>query len=137
MKAFLCIAALTSLTLAAGCGTARPYIDHAARAVEYALNVGELVADLAEEAGYPISVSAGVDSGPVTLGLTRGSGLVYDAWGSTLQRAADFARRADPGTVVISTASRSQLPSTFETEPSTIEETVVVTGRVDASETVG
>jgi class 3 adenylate cyclase len=130
---------LTGDAYLAGCGTVRPYIDHAARAVEFALGIGELVGDLADEGGHGISIGAGVDSGPVTVGLTGGSGLVYDAWGSTVQRAADLARRAQPNTVVVSTATRSQLPSTFELDEGSEagHDTVVITGRRVEPETVG
>ncbi len=55
------------------------------------LDVRELIEDLVEADGA-ISMSAGVDSGPVTVGLTGGSRLVYDAWGSTVRNATDLAR---------------------------------------------
>jgi class 3 adenylate cyclase len=38
---------------------------------------------------------------------------VYDAWGSTVQRAADLARRSGPNEVLVAAAARSQLGSTF------------------------
>ena len=64
------------------------------------------------------------------MGLTGGSGLVYDAWGATVQRAADLARRADDGSALISASTRSQLPSTFDIEPTdTPAGTFVVAGR--------
>jgi len=105
---------LTGDSYIAGCGTVRPHIDHAARTVGFVLDVRELVHDLADDSGHPISISAGVDAGPVTVGLTGGSGFVYDAWGNTVQHAAELARRAAVGSVIASAAVRSQLPSTFD-----------------------
>jgi class 3 adenylate cyclase len=63
-----------------------------------------------------ISISAGIDSGSVTVGLTGGSGVVYDAWGPTVQQAADLAHRAGPDEVLVSAAVRTLLPSSFSTE---------------------
>ncbi len=103
---------LTGDAFFAACGTVRPHIDHAARAVSFVLDVRDLVADLGGD-GRVISMRAGVDSGPVTVGLTGGSGLVYDAWGSTVQRAADLARHCGPNEVLVSTAVRRQLPKRF------------------------
>ena len=87
---------------------------------------------MSDDTGQTISVSVGVDSGPVTIGLTGGSGLVYDAWGTTVQRADDLARRAEAGMVMLTSAVRSQLPSTFDIdEQSTTADTFVLTGRND------
>jgi class 3 adenylate cyclase len=116
----------------AACGTARPHLDHASRAVSFALEVRDLLRDLAEADGA-ISMSAGVESGPVTVGLTGGSRLVYDAWGSTVQNAANLARRAGSSEVLVSAAVRSQLPSSYVTEdyagPTESAGVVIVSGR--------
>ncbi len=128
---------LTGDAYFAGCGTVRPHIDHAARAVAFVLDLRQLVLDLADDGGLPISISAGVDSGPVTVGLTGGSGLVYDAWGATVTRAAALARRATADTIVVSAACRTQLPPTFETDEAGLaglEDALLVTGRAADAE---
>jgi class 3 adenylate cyclase len=123
---------LTGDSYIAACGTVRAHIDHAARTVGFALDLRELAHDLSDEMGHTISDSIGVDSGPVTVGLTGGAGLVYDAWGATVQRATDLARRADPAAVVISSSTRAQLPSTFDVdEPGAATDVFVVNGRND------
>lgn len=123
---------LTGDTYVASCGTVRPHIDHAARSVGFVLDVRELVHDLADDAGHRISVSVGVDSGPVTVGLTGGSGLVYDAWGATVQHASDLARRADVGEILVTPSVRSQLPSIFGVvERGQSDDSFVVSGRND------
>lgn len=123
---------LTGDSYVAGCGTVRPHIDHAARTVAFALDIEDLVKDLSDDTGHPISVGVGVDSGPVTVGLTGGAGLVYDAWGATVQRAADLARVAETGAVLVSAAARSQLPSTLDIDAqASTSGAFVVRGRRD------
>lgn len=123
---------LTGDSYIAACGTVRPHIDHAARTVGFVLDARELAHDLSDEVGHTISVGIGVDSGPVTIGLTGGAGLVYDAWGATVQRATDLARRADASSVMVSSSTRSQLPSTFDIdEPASDADVFTVIGRND------
>jgi len=105
---------LTGDAYFAACGTVRPYIDHAARSVAFVLDLRDLVLDLADD--QAISMTAGVDSGPVTVGLTGGSGLVYDAWGPTIQHAAELAGRGTSNDVLVSAATRSQLSASFVTD---------------------
>ena len=97
----------------AACGTVRPVIDHATRTVAFALDVRELLRDLADD--QPITMTVGVDSGPVTVGLTGGSGLVFDAWGPTVQNAAELAHRGGTNDVLVSGVTRAQVSSIFQT----------------------
>lgn len=126
---------LTGDTYFAACGTVRPHIDHAARAVSFVLDVRDLVRDLGE-GDERISITVGIDSGPVTVGLTGGSDLVYDAWGTTVQRAADLARAERPDTIFITSAVRAQLPATFTVEQADDagSGTAVVSGRAHDAE---
>jgi class 3 adenylate cyclase len=130
---------LTGHAYFATCGTVRPHIDHAARAVAFVLDVRDLVRDLGDD-DRVISMSAGVDSGPVTVGLTGGSGLVYDAWGSTVQRATDLAWQAASNTLLVSAAVRSQLPSRFVTDDDVgsidAHGTTILSGRASDGEPV-
>ncbi len=119
---------LTGDAYFAACGTVRPHIDHAARAVAFALDVHDLLRDLRDDEHSSISLGAAVDSGPVTVGLTGGAGLVFDAWGATVQGAADMARRAGSAGVLVSPAARSQLPTSF------VVDGEVVTGRTSGDE---
>ncbi len=127
---------LTGDAYFAGSGTVRPRMDHAARAVAFVLDVRDLLEDLSDDSSQSISMSAGVDSGPVTVGLTGGTALVYDAWGATVQHAADLARRAAPNTVLVSASTRAQLPPTFETDDDATagQDASVVTGRTPDAE---
>ncbi|MGA9279663.1 adenylate/guanylate cyclase domain-containing protein [Ilumatobacter sp.] len=131
---------LTGDAYFATCGTVRPHIDHGARAVLFALDVRDLIDDLIGDEDRGLSMSVGIDSGPITIGLTGGSGLVYDAWGTTLQSAADLARRAGPGEVLVSATSRALLPSNLVVEdligPNVAPGTVLVSGRASDEATV-
>ncbi len=121
----------------AACGTVRPVIDHATRTVAFALDVRELLRDLADDEA--ITMTVGVDSGPVTVGLTGGSGLVFDAWGPTVQNAAELAHRGTADDVLVSSATRSQVSSTFEIDDvDSIDdaEFARVTGRANDAEAV-
>lgn len=99
---------LTGDAYVAACGITRLHLDHASRAVAFVLDVVELIDDL--DADGRVTVSAGVDSGPVTVALTGGDRLVHETWGSTVVGAGDLARRARPGEILVSAAVRAQLP---------------------------
>ena len=137
---------LTGDAYFAACGTVRPHIDHAARAVSFVLDVRDLVHDLGDlnrdvEGRPQVSITAGIDTGPVTVGLTGGSDLVYDAWGTTVQHAADLARMGGVDTIFVSRAVQAQLPATFMVEEAAPDGDLavgasVVTGRTRNEEPV-
>ena len=77
-------------------------------------------------------MTAGIDSGPVTVGLTGGSDLVYDAWGATVQQAADLGRTEGADTIYATPRVEAQLSSAFATEPADPSNTsgvAIVAGR--------
>ena len=106
---------LTGDSYVAASGTVRPHLDHAQRAATFVLDMRELVSELAE-GNRAIQSSGGLSSGPVTVGLTGGSRLVYDSWGPTVRASIDLARRAVPGEILISPSTQVLLPSSFSTE---------------------
>jgi class 3 adenylate cyclase len=95
------------------CGATRPYLDHAPRAVGFALAACDLVRDLADDRGHPLLVHAGVDTGSVSVGLAERAGLVYDTWGPAVSGAARLASTAPAGQVAVSAQVRRQLPQDF------------------------
>lgn len=101
---------LTGDTYVAACGVSRPHLDHASRAAAFVLEVREMLHDLDGD----LDLTAGLDVGPITVGLTGGSRLVHDTWGVTLQRANDLARRAAAGQVLVSDACRALLPAAYD-----------------------
>ncbi len=95
----------------AACGVTRPHLDHAGRAVDFVLDVCEMLRDLDPDG--ELYIRAGIDVGPITVGLTGGARLTHDTWGTTVQLAADLARSARRGEVLVSDECRSRLPSTY------------------------
>lgn len=111
------------------CGASRPYLDHAPRAVSFALGVRDLVSELSDGG---MSVRSGVDDGSIAVGLAGRSGLVYDAWGAAVAEAERLATGSASGTVTVSAVVGHQLPDDFllAGDGSDDGQPIVVTGRV-------
>jgi class 3 adenylate cyclase len=108
---------LSGDSYAAVCGASRPLLDHAPRALAFSRAAREVVAATASAAGAPIAVGVGLASGPVVVGLTGGDRLVFDCWGPTVDRAADLARAAGTGELLVDDAARALLPDEVATTP--------------------
>ena len=123
---------LSGDTYFAACGTSRPYLDHAPRSIAFVLEAIELIDDIATEFGYQLAVAGGLDSGPVTIGLTGGTALVYDAWGPTVTTASHLARIAGRDQILVSSTVRTQLPDSLEISDyegvSSLPDLAIVTG---------
>ena len=98
----------------AACGVSRPHLDHVARAAAFVLEVGDVVRDLDPDG--QLYIRAGLDVGPITVGLTGGSKLTHDTWGATVQNASDLARSARRNQVLVSDACRALLPVSYRVE---------------------
>jgi class 3 adenylate cyclase len=105
---------LTGDAYVAACGVSRPHLDHAARAAAFVLEVRDALRDL--DPDEELSVQAGIDVGPITVGLTGGNRLIHDTWGVTVQRATDLARMARAGEVLVSDECAALLASTYRFE---------------------
>jgi class 3 adenylate cyclase len=99
----------------AACGHDRPYLDHARRAVGFAADAQDAVREISQAAPANVDVSIGIHAGPVTVGMTGGTRMIYDVWGASVTRAHNLARRADRGQILISDEARRRLPDTIET----------------------
>lgn len=95
---------------AAVCGASRPLLDHARRALDFARDARNLLADLASQAGTSLASGVGLASGPIVVGLSGGDRLVFDCWGATVDRAGDLARAAASGELLVDPAGRALLP---------------------------
>ena len=109
------------------CGHDRPFIDHAPRVVGFATDARDAVRALGAGAAADLDVAVGVDTGPVSVGMTGGSRLVYDVWGDTVSAAHALARRAGSGAIVVSDATHSMLPDEIPSEPGDVEGVTVWT----------
>jgi class 3 adenylate cyclase len=117
----------------AGCGLHRPFFDHAPRSVGFAVAAVEAISDTDPDGNLELSV--GVASGPVTVGLTGSSRLIYDLWGATVNKAVVLARLAGPHRVLVSEAVGSMLPEDLElrevnASPALEEKVFEVTGGI-------
>lgn len=95
----------------AGCGLSHWYLDHAPRAAAFALDARDAIRRLDEEFDLELSVATGIRSGPVTLGLTGSTRLVYDLWGETVDGALFLARSAANGQVLVAEQTKQMLPA--------------------------
>ena len=71
----------------ASSGLSVPRVDHARRAVEFAIEMQKIVERFGAQQGVDLSVRAGIDSGTVTSGLVGRSHVVYDLWGDAVSLA--------------------------------------------------
>ena len=124
---------LTGSAYYAVCGVSRPYLDHAPRSVGFGLAARDLVDELAADR---LRVRGAVAAGSVSVGLASRAALVYDVWGDTVTTAEELARGAQPGSIMVSTAVRRQLPEEFVVTGDA-DGVAAVTGRVHESETTG
>lgn len=99
----------------AACGHDRPYLDHAPRVVSFATDARDAVREIATETGMTVGLdlAAGIHTGPVTVGMTGGTRLVYDVWGDTVTLAHEIARRAGHGKLLVTDDTRSLLPESI------------------------
>ncbi len=94
----------------AACGHDRPFIDHAPRVVTFATDARDAIRSIGAGASTKLDVAVGVDTGPVTVGMTGSERLIYDVWGETVSRAHLLARSAGTGAIVLSDTTHSMLP---------------------------
>jgi class 3 adenylate cyclase len=71
----------------ASCGLTVPRVDHSRRAVEFAIEMHNIITRFNLKGGTNLSLRAGVDTGTVTSGLVGRSTVVYDMWGDAVNLA--------------------------------------------------
>ena len=76
------------------CGLSIPRPDHAARAVLFGKELCGLVADFNRQHGTGVTVSVGINSGPVVGGVVGRHKFLYDLWGDTVAIASRLAARS-------------------------------------------
>ncbi len=100
-------------TYFAACGHARPYIDHAPRAVRFAAAAQQAIAAIGQDSGNDLYGTAGLHTGSVTVGVTGGDRLLYDVWGEPTTVAHYLARSAEPRSLCVSSDTYDLLPDTY------------------------
>lgn len=98
----------------AACGHDRPLIDHAPRSVAFAADAEDAIRVIGSESSADLGVAVGIQTGPVTVGMTGGTRLLYDVWGETVTAAHYLARQAPRDSILVSDQTRQLLPDSVE-----------------------
>ena len=101
----------------AACGHDRPLIDHAPRAVAFAADAEDAIRAISAHSSADPAAAIGVHTGPLTVGMSGGTRLLYDIWGETVTAAHYLARQAPREAIVVSESTRTLLPDSVETTP--------------------
>jgi class 3 adenylate cyclase len=80
----------------------------------FAERVTEAVNALARASSTPLATAIGITTGPVTVGMSGGTRLVYDVWGPTVTTAHALARAAHAGEIIVTEATRARLPEEIQ-----------------------
>jgi class 3 adenylate cyclase len=114
----------------ASCGLAVPRVDHARRALEFALALPEIVDRWNDRNGTELTVRAGLDSGHATSGLVGQARVVYDLWGDAVNLA--FRVSGDQGGAGVFATDRvvQRARGHYRVEPAGDVETATGTQRV-------
>jgi class 3 adenylate cyclase len=101
-------------------GAPVPIADHAEAAVAMALDVLAEAGEVRWPSGDPIVVRGGVASGPAVAGVIGNRRFAYDLWGDTMNLAKRLEEYGDPGRVLVSESTASQLNDRYEFGPAQI-----------------
>ena len=99
--------------MAAG-GLLLPVEDHVEAITCLGLDMISYMATIRDEAGQPIQLRVGVDTGPVFAGVIGTSKLLYDLWGDTVNTASRMESHGLPGAVHVTDAVREHLEDRFD-----------------------
>ena len=114
----------------ASCGLAVPRVDHARRAVEFALELETILARWSAQQDADLHLRAGLDSGRVTSGLIGRARVVYDMWGDAVNLAFRVqGDSAEPG-IFVTQRVADRIPDTVPMVPAGDIETASGTQRV-------
>ena len=107
-------------------GAPTPVPDHAAAAVEMAVDILDDAGTIRWPSGDPIVVRGGIATGPAVAGVIGNQRFAYDLWGDTVNLASRLEGNASPGRFLVSESTATQLADRYEFGP---PETLEVKGK--------
>ena len=84
------------------CGLTTPYLDHVNRALDFALEVFNIVQRFNIEHNTMLHMQMGIHTGPVMAGIVGATRFHYDLWGETVNIASDLQSAAEPDMILVS-----------------------------------
>ena len=92
--------------------SARPRVDNARRAVEFAIELNTILERYSAQQGVELGLRAGLDSGQVTSGLIGRARVVYDMWGDAVNLAFRVQGDSDEPGIYITQRVADRIPDT-------------------------
>lgn len=96
--------------------------NHAEKAVELALEMQRVAADLEGQTHFPVKLRIGVNSGPVVAGVIGKRKFAYDLWGDAVNVASRMESHGTPGQILTTRATASLLSDRFAIRPEGVRE---------------
>jgi len=97
------------------CGLSVSRPDHAARAMLFARELAQIVSAFDREHGAPLTLSVGINSGPVVGGVVGRHKFLYDLWGDTVAIASRLAAH-DGGVIHVTESVHARLSDLYSFE---------------------
>jgi adenylate cyclase len=95
-------------------GVPIPRDDHADAIAEMGLAMGPELARCSAEAGLPLQIRIGIDTGAVVAGVIGRAKFIYDVWGDTVNTASRMESLAPPGTIQVTERTYERLRHRYE-----------------------
>ncbi len=99
------------------CGLSVPYLDHDKRAIDFAMEMLQVVRRFNHERGFHLNVSVGINSGDVVAGIVGRNKFIYDVWGDTINIASGLKTVCPPGAILISDGIHTRLRDLYDFKP--------------------
>jgi len=94
------------------CGLSAPRLDHAQRALAFAVAAIRAVEQMSRDWLRPVSLHFGLCSGDIAVGLVGRSRAAYDLWGRTVTFARRMVLETEPGWIRVADTTLELLPNT-------------------------